>query len=538
MNIVHINTRSLLSSFYEFSNFVNSENSDIISLSETWLPTDLPNKFIHIPGYHILRADRPSRGGGVAFYIKEHIKFSKLNTVEVQGIELLAIKIHLKKKSTLAVCLIYRPPSTPYIALNHLDDVFCQLSLEFDSMIVLGDFNVNLLADSNDSKLIKAITRRFDLVQLITEPTRITNTSISLIDHIYVSTKLSVIKTFTKPTLFSDHMLVGCELNTAVCKPKPLYLQYRNFALFNYENFTKDCENIVWKFPVEPGDTNEKLDFLNNIITSIFDVHAPICKKIIRGAPKPYITDNIRLMIKLKNKALTRFKKLRTPGAKQYYLDLKKLIGEAIAREKTAYFSYVFSAYKSDPKKLWTIIKRLNPSSNKQKPNIPDSLNNPNLINNYLLNNITTIDVVEDFAANVGNPYVTDKLCFHPVTNIDLNKILNSIKTNATGVDGINIRMLHLVSPFCIDMLTNIVNESLTTGVVPNLWKFALITPLPKKETIDSMSEIRPISILPTSSKLLEKVVAHQLLEHLTSIKSLPPLQSDFRKRYGTHSLI
>ena len=75
---------------------------------------------------------------------------------------------------------------------------------------------------------------------------------------------------------------------------------------------------------------------------------------------------------------------------------------------------------------------------------------------------------------------------------------------------------------------------SLRHGEVPREWKSARVIPLFKKGKADDMDNYRPISILPAISKVLERVVHHQLLTHLQRHNILSPYQSGFRKRHST----
>ena len=88
--------------------------------------------------------------------------------------------------------------------------------------------------------------------------------------------------------------------------------------------------------------------------------------------------------------------------------------------------------------------------------------------------------------------------------------------------------MLKLCVPYCLSPLTNIINFSLETGEVPSIWKESLITPIPKIED-PTLNDLRPISILPTPSKILEKVVKKQLYSFVNNNKILPKYQSGFR---------
>ena len=53
--------------FNEVFMFLNSENPDIFCCTETWLSLDSPNSLFCRAGYHVIRYDRDSRGGGANF---------------------------------------------------------------------------------------------------------------------------------------------------------------------------------------------------------------------------------------------------------------------------------------------------------------------------------------------------------------------------------------------------------------------------------------------------------------------------------------
>lgn len=83
-----------------------------------------------------------------------------------------------------------------------------------------------------------------------------------------------------------------------------------------------------------------------------------------------------------------------------------------------------------------------------------------------------------------------------------------------------------------------IINKSIDLCVVPSVWKSANITPIQKKKGDTSLMNHRPISILPTLSKLLEKFVQHQLLDHLTEFDVLSKHQSGFRPCHSTQDVL
>ena len=92
------------------------------------------------------------------------------------------------------------------------------------------------------------------------------------------------------------------------------------------------------------------------------------------------------------------------------------------------------------------------------------------------------------------------------------------------------------MAPFIVELF----NRSLSLGVVPDIFKAAYITPLLKKPDADPADAkyYRPISNLTVLSKLLERLVAQQLLNYLTTNRLLPDLQSAYRAYHSTETAV
>ena len=88
--------------------------------------------------------------------------------------------------------------------------------------------------------------------------------------------------------------------------------------------------------------------------------------------------------------------------------------------------------------------------------------------------------------------------------------------------------------------ITNIFNQSLSDGSVPDDFKLAQVKPLLKKATLDpnELKNYRPISNLPFLSKILEKIVLHQLSQHLSDNNLLSFHQSAYRSDHSTETAL
>jgi hypothetical protein len=96
------------------------------------------------------------------------------------------------------------------------------------------------------------------------------------------------------------------------------------------------------------------------------------------------------------------------------------------------------------------------------------------------------------------------------------------------------------VYPVIVPYVTDLINLSLTTGDFPKNLKIATITPLLKKATLSSSDykSYRPVSNLPFISKVLETVVAEQLLEYTSDHNLLCPYQSAYRKHHSCETAL
>ena len=98
----------------------------------------------------------------------------------------------------------------------------------------------------------------------------------------------------------------------------------------------------------------------------------------------------------------------------------------------------------------------------------------------------------------------------------DVANIIKSMKPkNSSGPENISSKLLKLNCDAIYPLLTHLINLSLTQGVFPRELKLAKVIPVYKADDSHIYGNYRPISLLPTLSKVYEKVVAKQLTAYL-----------------------
>ena len=127
------------------------------------------------------------------------------------------------------------------------------------------------------------------------------------------------------------------------------------------------------------------------------------------------------------------------------------------------------------------------------------------------------------------NQIPPDKLETLSISAYEVEDILKTLKTGkAAGPDSIDNRLLKELARPLSAPLTDLFNFSLSTGKVPSLWKQANVTPVFKKNDPSDVSNYRPISLLNTIGKVLEKIIHKYIYNFLKEHQVITTLQSGF----------
>jgi hypothetical protein len=130
-----------------------------------------------------------------------------------------------------------------------------------------------------------------------------------------------------------------------------------------------------------------------------------------------------------------------------------------------------------------------------------------------------------------------EEFSFRPVTHKELHKKLVCFKTNRScGFDGQPAKLIKAGAPVLSYTLLPIINSCLVNSIFPNDLKYAEVTPVFKKNDSMCKKNYRPVSVLVCQSKLFEKFMSDQLLEHFEN--KLSPYLAAYRKGYGTQHVL
>ena len=238
-------------------------------------------------------------------------------------------------------------------------------------------------------------------------------------------------------------------------------------------------------------------------------------------------------------------------GKKVNFKTYKKIVDNEIVQAKKIYYSNVFHMYKSSMKKTWQIINET--LSRKKVDNmLPDTfikngneLSDPkeiaNAFNEYfskigsnIASNINCTEDGQSYKVYLQNPTLK-KFAFKKVNDNEVLSIINKLKNKKSrGADNISNQLLKTIKQELCKPLTIIINQMIETGVYPEKFKISKITPIYKKNERTNIANYRPISLLPTLSKIFERVIHTQLYTYFDENKLLSEQQYGFREKHST----
>ena len=349
ISVTHLNVRSLTKHIDEIRAILSLNNIHILSFNETRLSADVANSEIALPGYTLVRRDRNRDGGGVLLAVSNDLDFSEVSDNNFTNIEAVSVKVLLGSKQII-FSTIYRPPSADNSYFNKLLECMERLVSSAFDVVFLGDFNLNTLQNGPDLTKVSNICDLLNLNQLVDKPTRVTPTSSTFIDLIFLNILDHHIITDVVPLTISDHYLVYTVLNFQTkCNPDKTVLT-RSFTSFNKSNFIKDLSrSVILKNILNISDIHEAWNTFFEEFNYICNLHAPLLEHRIkvRGNPTPWMSKEIMTLIHKRDKLHKRavmtkdlndfelYKQARNEIRKQksYSFHQKSMAIKVIARE-------------------------------------------------------------------------------------------------------------------------------------------------------------------------------------------------------------
>ena len=334
---------------------------DIICINETKIDDKIHDSDIEVDNYLLVRKDRNSDGGGVAIYVLKGLEFAVRDDLMVYKLENVTIQLKIGNYRSFIVTALYRPPDKPVEYFDELESLISSIESEDKDTIMLGNTNCNFLDNSdNDTKHLKRILMTYKMTQLIKEPTRTTSDTKTLIDHIIVNKTDMVLDSGVIPCVISDHDAIYITKNMR--RPKLKFqtktITVRNFKKFNLNEFLKELHSLPFnQIRLVSNDANKMWLMWKNLFLSALNKHAPITSMRLRDNKAPYITSELKSLIRQRDYLKAKANKT---GSKYFYRAFVNVRNQAkglLHKLRKSYYSQKVEECKGDMKATWKVLK-------------------------------------------------------------------------------------------------------------------------------------------------------------------------------------
>ena len=561
IHMAHLNIRSLVNKWEVFKAQYMSSNLHILGISETWLNDKLPCEMFKLNNeYTLIRNDRKwsdegtteiKKGGGVAIYIRNNLKFTNLNQWNTSNINIESqwLTIDLPNCKPLLVGNIYRPPKGNIDTfIQVLDNTLSEIDLSKFEIYLMGNMNIDMADKQSDvyRKIVNFI-KPLGLCQIIKQPTRFASTKNSILD--ICITNSDFIKQYGVCDVnLSDHqMILVTRKKVKTPKEKCTFIG-RSYRNYNKDVFQAAIINADWSDYNKETTVEGKWQQLIMMIQKTISISCPLKHFRIKQVKEPWITPPLIELIKDKDWAMKQAKRGNDP---QLWINAKRLRNTCTNRLRKARADFIKENLENNignSKKFWKNIQDVIPSKKNR------SMGNFDLYDDTKKQKIMTeetADYINNFFVNIG-PKLAERYDMN--WDFDGTKsevILDDIRTNLDEIiklcREININksscIEHLSSEILRDaflavpeILMELFNLSFELSEIPKEWKIAKVTPLPKSGNSKNVSNLRPISLLPLPSKMIEKIVHNRIYTHCNNNNLLDPKQGGFRPGHSTVS--
>lgn len=446
--------------------------------------------------------------------------------------------------SNTVVVAIYRPAgyknAVPFVeSLNVLLE-----NLHYPNIIIIGDINVDIMENNKDvhSSIYLNLLASHSILPAHSYPTH----GKTCLDHVMLKSKLPAFCHVAESTV-TDHYSVFFILERNIREDIVLHRVKR----IDYGNLDKDMETLYLNPVFECMDTNLATSLLISEIKSKIEQNTKIVMVSNRKRiKKPWITIGLLKCIKNRDKLHKKLKK--NPNNEILIITYKRyrnFCNWLLKKLKREYEKDLLKkAANTNIKKLWDTIKKVTHHNKKSNPSNDlisptDPTKSVNDINNFFAN--IGKSLAEKFSTGCSPKHRPSSLSYPgsfvlvPIDETEVrNCILNLKKDSNSGRDNISGAFLKRYHRILVPPLTHIFNLMLSSGIFPFEFKLAEIIPIHKSGDRDCVNNYRPISILPTTSKIIEKLLNKRLVNYLESKSLLSSSQFGFRSGISTNDAV
>ena len=482
-----------------------------------------------------------------------------MEALESPTLESIVCEVQLRSDKW-AFIFVYRPPAmNDKTAIEELDKILNRVLIKYEYIFLSGDLNFNMLDPLRDGQLLVELLDIYGLKNLVKKPTCFKSVeNPSLLDVLCTNAPNLFFKSKVWELGISDvHRMPTIVRKGNLSAERPKYITYRSFKNFDEEAFKKDVANIPFCCP-PMGEPDDNYWAFSTMFNELIDEHIPLKTKKAKSKPCKFMNSRWRKAINKRNMLRNRYYSTRTNENWELYRTQRNFCTKLRRESAQQYFTERCGEGPKN-KDFWPTIK---PFLSKKCVSGNDKIflsDGDNLVTDTeeVCNKFNDfyVNVAQDIGDDAGtfkddysdHPSVlaikemhdspTSCFNFKPVNELEVTKLIKNLNPRkAAGHDGISAKLLKSCCNEVAPHITSLINQTILHGFFPETLKMANVTPVYKKKDHLDKSNYRPVSILPSISKIYETVIADQLNEYMNSMFSA--MLSAYRKQHSCQHVL
>ena len=356
-------------------------------------------------------------------------------------------------------------------------------------------------------------------------------------------------------SLMSDHNFIEYLLPFVTDPPKPekRFISYRNYKDIDIQQFCSDFEVLANSKNITNLNINDAIDCFNTCITEILDAHAPVINKQFSNKRTNFTNPTILSLRRLRRKYERRYRRLKCSEDLLKYHYYVAQVRKCVNTSRNDFYRNDLSNQKNDKKQKFKILNSM--LGNRNPVVFPDTSSDEKLCNEFEQFFVSKINNIRDNITNQNctlqevevesmhrndDADITPFNKFSTVTCDILKTVVRELSNKQCELDVMPTDLFKKCLQLLSSYMLNIINLSLSSGTFPDAFKTAIVRPCLKNSALDQnrKENFRPLSNLCFFSKVLEKCVLKQLLEHLNNYGLLGNCQSAYRQFHSCETAL
>ena len=566
----------------EIETVILQHNPDILVISEANMEMDKSEEENDVQGYEALVPLGAEEQGlaRLVVLVREGITVKVQEQYMDKIVAAVWMRIGCRGRKPITLGAVYRQHKYIYEGAPETSGTDEQQLVRFKKLVekwvsaadsgdvmLVGDVNVDYKKwDQTEYRLkdmvelLKDEVETLGFFQMVKEVTRSWNNQTdSILDHCWLNAPERLVYVKNIPRTYSDHNLVLMSIRTKNRSENRQNVVKRERKNMDVKKYTEDIGNIDW------GDfyQSEDIDYLNNYfeekVLKILDEAAPIKTIQSRRKFRNWISEDLKDKMKERDDLRELARNSRRQEDWESYKVARNRCVKEVEKCKNEHHQKLFTDIEKEKstKNLYRMAGELLDRKDGTTPQ--EFLQGGNIIRKteqmaemqMKFYEQKVEGLLDKIPISGRNPYETleksldrwekkdsfEKFKFRSITIVETAKLISSLSdSNALGHDGMDSIAIKTAASRLLKPVQHLVNTSLKKGKFAQKWKISRITPRLKNKGLDRLecSSYRPVAVLSTISKLVERTAQQQLLKYLEDTGQLNSSNHAYRKNMST----